>query len=157
MHAAVRVLVAALLVAGVFRLGAHYSNNRSDHWKYPTDREFAERLGEYVGEQVFVQGDVVSIDPASDSARVRLTYPNGTVTVTVTGFDADTQPGGVVQVYGQFRPENVVAAETVRVVNPAGSSEAYKYAVSAVGAVLVLALFFKYWRVDHRTLTFEVR
>jgi len=46
---------------------------------------------------------------------------------------------------------------TVRVVNPAGSSEAYKYAVSAVGAVLVLALFFKYWRVDHRTLTFEVR
>jgi len=51
----------------------------------------------------------------------------------------------------------VVDAETVRVVNPAGASETYKYAVSAVGALLVVALFFRYWRVDIETLTFEVR
>lgn len=157
LHAADRVLVALLLVAGVFGLGTHYSTHRSDHWEYPNDRELAEQPGEHAGERVFVQGDVVSVDAAAATGQVRLTYGGEGATFTVNGFDADVQPGGVVQVYGEFQADGVVAAETVRVVNPAGASEAYKYAVSAVATLLVVILFFRYWRVDLRTLTFEVR
>ena len=157
MHAAVRVLVALVVVASVFGLGIHYSTDRSDHWEYPTDRELAEQPGEHVGEQVFVQGDVVSVDAADAIGQVRLTYAGKEATFTVTGFDADVQPGGVVQVYGEFQADGVVAAETVHVVNPAGASAAYKYAVSTVAALLVVALFFRYWRLDAETLRFEVR
>ncbi|WP_415380092.1 hypothetical protein [Halosimplex sp. TS25] len=157
MHAAVRVGVALVLVASVFGLGIHYSANRSAHWEYPMDEELAERPSAYAGEQVFMQGEVVSIDSTNATGQVRSTYAGGAVTVTVRGFDADVRPGGVVQVYGVFRPDDVVDAETVRVVNPARTSERYKYAVSAVGALLVIALFFRNWRIDPGTLTFEVR
>ncbi|MFC6864699.1 hypothetical protein ACFQGE_14685 [Halomicroarcula sp. GCM10025817] len=157
MHTFVRILVALILVAGVFGLGTHYSTHRSDHWEYPTYEELDRQPGEYVGEQVFVQGDVVEVDATVGTGWVRVMYAGGAFTATVDGFDASVRPGGVVQVYGVFRPGRAVAAETVRVVNPAGASKAYKYVVSAVGALFVLALFFRYWRFDLQTLTFEVR
>ncbi|MFC7197221.1 hypothetical protein ACFQL4_25575 [Halosimplex aquaticum] len=61
------------------------------------------------------------------------------------------------QIHGTLQTGHTIAAANVEVVNPAGGSKLYKYAVSSVGAVLVLALFFRRWRFDPEALAFETR
>jgi hypothetical protein len=61
------------------------------------------------------------------------------------------------QVRGRLAPDRTVVAERVLVVNPYSWSEPYKYAVSVVGAALVLVVFFREWRPDVDALAFEVR
>jgi hypothetical protein len=77
--------------------------------------------------------------------------------VTVRGADRVADPGGTMQVRGRLAPDRTVVAERVLVVNPYSWSEPYKYAVSVVGAVLVLVVFFREWRPDVDALAFEVR
>lgn len=77
--------------------------------------------------------------------------------MSVRSFDVQVEPGGTVQVYGTLRPNNIIKAERVVVVNPARTSKWYKYAVSVVGALLVVIMFFRWWRFDPVTLAFERR
>jgi len=77
--------------------------------------------------------------------------------VTVRGADRVADPGGTMQVRGRLAPDRTVVAERVLVVNPYSWSEPYKYAVSVVGAALVLVVFFREWRPDVDALAFEVR
>ena len=77
--------------------------------------------------------------------------------VTVRGADRVADPGGTMQVRGRLAPDRTVVAEHVLVVNPYSWSEPYKYAVSVVGAVLVLVVFFREWQPDVDALAFEVR
>jgi len=77
--------------------------------------------------------------------------------VTVRGADRVADPGGILQVRGRLAPDRTVVADRVLVVNPYSWSEQYKYAVSVVGAALVLVVFFREWRPDFAALAFEVR
>jgi hypothetical protein len=77
--------------------------------------------------------------------------------LTVREFDANVEPGGVVQVLGRLEPGRAMTPDAVAVVNPSGSSLVYKYSTSLVGAALVLVVLFRHWRVDWRSLSLEVR
>jgi hypothetical protein len=100
---------------------------------------------------------VRAVDRSADAARLEVESDAGPLIVEVTGFEAAVTAGGTAQVVGTFRGDGTVAAETVRIVNPAGASKLYKYLTSAVGALLVLGLFLRHWRVNIRELHFERR
>lgn len=157
-----RLVVLFALVAVVVGLGVHYESADERHSPYPTTTELAEDYDAHVGADALVFGTV-----RDQSVRGNATPPNqatievesdeGPFEMTVHGFDADVRRGGTVQVYGVLEPDRTMDARNVVVVNPAGSSNLYKYAISAVGAALVLVVFFREWRFDTDSLAFEVR
>lgn len=157
MRLAVRVLGVVVLLGAVTGLCLHYGANEERADPYPKNEALATDYDAHVGEDTLVFGTVRDIDRDANTATVEVDSDVGPFDMTVTGFSGSVQPGGVVQVYGVLRPERTIDATNVAVVNPAGSSNLYKYAVSAVGAVLVLALFFRQWRFDPDGLAFEVR
>lgn len=159
MRPSTRLVLAGILIGLVFVSGVHYDTAESDHWPYPDTADLKTTPDQHAGEQVFLFGTVEQLDEDAGTARISVESDAGPFTVDVGEFDTqrDVQPGGVVQVVGEFQPGDAVTAENVRVVNPAGSSNLYKYAVSLVAAVLILVLFFRDWRVNIRSLSFEAR
>lgn len=157
MHAATRLVAILLLVGLTFGAGIHYDAVYESHWPYPTDERIAADYDRYVGERTLLFGDVTAVDRSSATITVRV-EPNGdSFELTARGVDADVESGGTVQLLGTLRPDHRMTVERVVVVNPSGGSFAYKYASSAVGALLVLAAFFRAWRVDAGRLRFERR
>jgi hypothetical protein len=152
-----RVGFLVVLVLAVVALGIHYDTSDSYVLSSPDGEDLVREYDAHHGETVLVFGRVVDTDRDAESATVVVSTAVGTVRPTVSNVDADVQPGGVVQVYGTVRPGPAIEASNVVVVNPSGSSDAYKYAVSAVGAVLVVVAFFRRWAVDTDDWTFEVR
>lgn len=150
-----RLSIAVLLIGGVLGMGVHYDSNAGTHYPYPDSTELKESPETHTGTEVFVFGTVEAINEAQNTARIRIETDEGPFTVEVTKFSTqrNVQPGGVVQVVGTFQSESVIEADTVRVVNSAGSSKSYKYVVSLVAAVLIVVVFVQYWRVNVRTLS----
>lgn len=157
MHPLVRLAGVVALLGVLGGLSVHYADDSVDHSPYPVNEDLATDYGTYVGEETRLFGTVKRVDEGARRATIRVDSEEGPFEITVEGFDASVRPGGVVQVYGTLREDRVVEAANVEVVNPAGGSKTYKYAVSAVGAVLVLALFFSHWRFDPDAVAFEVR
>lgn len=151
------MLVAVLLLGAVAGMAVHYDAAYDDRWPYPTEDNLAESYDAHVGEQTLLFGTVETLDEGTQTARVRVEHSGGTFTMTVQNIDADVGEGGVVQLLGTLRPDRKIEADAVAVVNPAGSSNLYKYAVSILGALLVLVLFFRHWQIDFQKLTIEAR
>jgi len=156
-HTAVRVTVAVLLVVVVAGSGVHYAAAEPTHWPYPTDDELTESYESAVGEQTLLFGEVQSIETAENTATITVEHTTGEFDMRVTNLDATVDPGGTIQVYGTLEPDHTIDADSVVVVNPAGSSTTYKYAVSAVGALLTLVVFFREWRIDREERGFVPR
>ncbi|WP_459191563.1 hypothetical protein [Halosimplex sp. J119] len=157
MHPLVRVVGVVALLGAVVGLCVHYDATESDNVPYPTEEELATDYETHVGEVGFLSGTVEGSDADADRATVTVESDEGDFRMTVDGFTAQVRPGGVVQVHGTLEADRTIAAENVAVVNPAGGSKPYKYAVSAVGATLAVALFFREWRFDADSLAFETR
>lgn len=154
----VRHLLVALALLGVaVASGVHYDAVYDHKWPYPTDEELHADYEQYVGEQVLLFGDIVSIDQTAHQATIEVDADGGPFTLTVVGIDADVEPGGVVQVYGTVQPGHKIAGSNIVVVEASSKNRLYKFAVSGFGAVLVLVVFFRYWRIDWSSLTFEPR
>lgn len=151
----VRGILLVVSVSAVIAMGAHFESARGDHWPYPTPADLSADYSAHVDEQVLLWVQIEQIHEGARSAQVRV--PGTSLSLTVHGFDAPVEPGGTVQVYGTLRPDHVVAADTVAVVNPTAGSKRYKYVVSVLGAVLFLALFFRHWRVNPETFSLEAR
>ncbi len=151
-HLPVAFVLVALAVAG----GVHYDAAEQRHRPYPTADQLYADYDAYVGEEALVFGTVESVDQAG-TATVTVEADAGTFTMQVLGFDADVEPGGVVQVYGTLQRDHAIAAEEVGVVTRSPGERLFKYGISAVGGLLALAAFFRYWRVDWATTTFEPR
>lgn len=150
-----------LLVLGLAGLlvgmGVHYGAVQDDHWPYPDEDTLATHPETHVGEEVFLFGTVTAVDADAGTATIRVEADTGPFSISVQSFDRAVELGGVVQVLGELTAERTVDAERVVVVNSSSGAEWYKYGVSVLGALLVLLAFFRYWRVDWDTLTFEVR
>jgi hypothetical protein len=157
-----RLLLGCVLVATLFGLFVHYGATADSKQRYPGNEEIALSYDDHVGETVQLAGIVRS------TATNGSTGTNATMTValrnwgsfetlTVRGADRTVPPGGTVQVIGRLTADRTVTAERVLPVNPHSWSEPYKYAVSVVGAVLILVVFFREWHVDADGLVFEVR
>lgn len=154
----VRHLLVALALVGVAVAGGvHYAALYDQKWPYPTEDELHADYDQYVGKQVLLFGDVESIDRTANRATIEVRADDGSITLTVEGIDAAVETGGVVQVYGTIRPGHTVTASDIVVVEESSGKRLYKFGVSGVGAVLALAAFFRYWRIDWSSLTFEPR
>jgi hypothetical protein len=138
-------------------MGVHYEANATNHWSYPTGDDFENAYAEQVGEQALVYGTVTQSRPDESTLVIESSSGADVKEFVVGGVDVGVQPGGVVQVYGTVRPEQKIAGESVVVVNRSGDSLAYKYGVSLVGAILLVVLFFRCWRVNWAEFAFEVR
>jgi hypothetical protein len=156
-HSVGRVLTPIVLLAAVVGAGIHYDAAEPAHCPYPTEDTLGERYDPAVGNQALLLGEVRSIDTADNTAVITVEHDTGTFEMRVTGIQTAVEPSGVVQVYGTLQPGHTIAAQSTVVVNPAGSSTTYKYAVSVVGALLVLAVFFRRWRFDTETRGFVPR
>ena len=157
MHPGVRLLGVVLLGLLLVGMGSHYETSHEDHWPYPGGTELHTEYEKHVGEQTFLSGTVQSVDRENETVEILVETEHGQLPLTVSGVSRSIQPGGALQVYGTVDPDHHLAADSVVVVNPAGSSKAFKYAVSLVGALLVVVLFFRHWRVDTDDVGFEVR
>jgi hypothetical protein len=159
MRPGIRLVTAVVLLGLVFVSGVHYDTAEADHWPYPTPEELETAPDQHSDQRVFLFGTVERLDETAGTARIRVESDEGPFVVDVTGFETerDVRPGGTVQIVGEFQPGYIVAAERVRVVNSAGSSLLYKYVVSVIAALLVLIVFFRYWRADVGMLSFEAR
>jgi hypothetical protein len=141
-----RLVLIALVVAIIGGMGVHYESNVTTHWPYPTDEELATEYDAHIGEMTLLFGTVEST--TDDTATITVESNEGDYGLRIRAFEAAVSEGGVVQVFGEVRPNSEIVANNVVVVNPAGSSRGYKYAVSLVGAGLVVALFFRHRRVN---------
>ncbi|WP_436929429.1 hypothetical protein [Halosimplex halobium] len=157
MHPLVRLVGVVALLGVLGGVCVHYDAVAPTQSPYPEPEELATGYDAHVGERTLLFGTVRRVDAGADRATVRVDSAEGPFEMTVTGFAERVRPGGVVQVYGTLQADRAIDASAVAVVNPAGASKGYKYAVSAVGALLALAAFFRRWRVDRESLTFEVR
>jgi len=167
-----RLLLGCVLVAALLGLFVHHGATADSHQRYPGNEEIALSYEAYAGETVQIAGIVRSLAAngsggGSDTA-IGSTGTNATMTVvlrgwesfgtlTVYGADRAVPPGGTIQVVGTLESDRTIIAERVLPVNPHSWSEPYKYAVSVVGAVLILLAFFREWRVDAGRHVFEVR
>ncbi|MEF8851026.1 MAG: hypothetical protein V5A44_12445 [Haloarculaceae archaeon] len=165
-----RLVLGCVLLAVLFGLAVHYGANVDAHERYPDNEDVATAHEDYVGQTVRISGTVraTTANASGDERPDASGEANGTMTIvlrqfesfgalTVRGADRTAPPGGTVQVIGTLEPDRRVTAERVLPVNARSWSEPYKYAVSVVGAVLVLVAFFREWRVDVEALAFEVR
>jgi len=151
----VRAVLAIGLVA-VLCLGfVDYAATAPTASPYPESEALATDYDAHVGEEALLFGTVQAVedgtlvvDVATDAGPVRMTVPDAA---------ADVEPGGFVQVYGTLEPEQTITPERTVVVNADGESGVYKYAVSAVGSLAVLALFSRHWTVDTDAWALEVR
>lgn len=148
-----RLAVVALVVVCTVGMGAHYDTTFESHWPYPTDAELTSDYDTYVGRDIFLSGTVVAVDDGVARMRVG----DDGQTFRIRSFDATVEPGGVVQVLGEVRPDGVLTADRVVVVNPSADALVYKYSVSLVGAAAVLVSFFRHWTVDVARLELEPR
>jgi len=157
MHPGVRLLGVVLLGLLLVGMGNHYETSFEDNWPYPTGDALDADYETHVDEQTFLTGTVQTVDRENETVEILVETEHGQLPLTVSGVCRSIQPGGALQVYGTVEPDHHLAANNVVVVNPAGSSKAFKYAVSLVGALLVVGLFFRHWRVDTDDVGFEVR
>jgi hypothetical protein len=148
------MVLAITLLGCVVALGVHYDGTADEQYPYPNATDIKTTPNDNVGTQVFVFGTVETVDSTANTARIRVDTSYEPFTADVTSFTTQrqVQSGGIVQVYGTFQSGYRIDADTVRVVNPSGSSAMYKYTVSVVAVGILLVLFFRYWRVDIRTL-----
>lgn len=155
MRLAVRLAVTVLAAGLVFAMGVHYDVASETHWPYPDADDLAEEYDSHVGERTLLFGRVQSANAAAERARIRVEHSSGEFNMTVTGFGADVEPGGTVQVLGTLEPGYELTADRVVVVNPSGGAELLKFGLSIVGALLVLVAFFRHWRIDRDALAFR--
>lgn len=101
---------------------------------------------QHVGQEILLFGTVTTVD--EETLAIRTATSNGPLELTVPNITASVETGGTVQVYGTLQPNHTIAPGTVSVVNPTANSPLYKHAVSAVGAVVILVVFFRHWIVD---------
>ncbi|MEZ3115677.1 hypothetical protein RYH80_07075 [Halobaculum sp. MBLA0147] len=150
-----RLVVLGLAVACSVAMGIHYDAMFEDRWPYPTDNELAKNYDAHVGKETFLFGTVTSV--GDRVVHVQVDARGETYTVRVRSFDAAVRPGGTVQVLGVVRPDRVLAADRVVVVESSRESRLYKFGVSILGAGLVLVTVFRYWQIDTAGLTLEAK
>jgi len=144
-----------LLLSALGGLFVH-ADATAEAWSpYPEPHELAADYDGHVGETVLVSGTVTAAD--GDDIRIEAESEGVTIDLRATGVSAAVEPGGVVQVYGDLRPGQQIAARNVAVVNDSSGAEWYKYVVSAIGALGFLMIFLRQWRLNRKTWTMEAR
>lgn len=155
MNGWVRFGLGLLFVAATVGLCIVGAATYEERTPYPPTEDLVTNYEGFVGEETLVFGTFQVRN--GGEATIRVSHGDTEIDVTVTDFAGQVEPGGVVQVAGTIRPDRVLDAERVVVVNPSPGAQLFKYAASGLGALVFLGVFFRYWRVNLGDLTVEVR
>jgi hypothetical protein len=151
-----RLGLALVLLILVLASGVHYDAREERHRTQPTADQVVADYDRHVGDTTLLFGTVETIDRGDGTATIGV-EASTSIQIQVQGFDADVSRGGTVQVYGTLRPDRKMEADSIVVVNQDPASRYYKYAVSALGALVILAVFFRHWRIDWSNVGFVPR
>lgn len=150
-----RAAIASLLLVVLCGTLVHFDVTEDTHDPYVDNERLVTDYDAHVGERTLLFGTVQSV--AADRLRIEVQSDEGAFEMAVPEPGVSVQRGGVVQVYGTLEDGNVIEPRRVVVVNSDGGSDLYKYAVSAVGALLVAGLFARYWTIDTDQWALEER
>lgn len=165
MRRAARLAVAAVCLAALLGLCVHYGAAYDEGWPHPTGDQLRAEYDAHVGDRVLLFGEVQSVDREADAAVIHVTDDADDVAAEIELQDVPdgVGPGGTVQVYGVLeadgtdRTDGTMAPDRTVVVNRDSSAVLYKLGTSAVGGLLAVGYFLRYWTVDPRALAFEPR
>lgn len=142
----------AVVLLGTF---VHYGAD-GPRRSYPSPGSIDANYDSHVGEEAFLLATVTEVSETG-VVTLRVRGTGSPYELSARGVDASVSSGALVQIHGDLGPDREVSVRNVVVVNETQSAELYKYAISVVGALLVLVFFFRYWTVDTNSLAFEVR
>ena len=145
-----------LLVGVVLVSGVHYDIREEHYREQPTTDEILTEYDRHVDERTLLFGTVEAVDSEAETATIRVDDTEPT-TIQVRELEADVDRGGTVQIYGMLRSGHRIDADEVVVVDRGTGVAVYKYGISAVGALVILAGFFRDWRFDPSRLAFVPR
>lgn len=151
-----RLGLIVLAIALILVSGVHYDAREEHHRTQPTTDEVLTEYDRHVGERTLLFGTVEAVDSVAGTATIRVDGAEP-ATLQVRGFEGAVDRGGTVQVYGTLRAGHRIDADEVVVVERGPGASTYKYGVSAVGALAILVVFFRNWRIDVRRLQFVPR
>lgn len=106
-----RAVVALLLLAALGGLFVHTDLTSEARSPYPAPDEIAADYDSYVGETVLLFGDVTSVGSAGFTIEAE--SEGVTIELQIDGASPAVDPGGVVQVYGELRPDQRMTAQRV--------------------------------------------
>lgn len=157
MRQVTRGVLVCLLVGGVFALGVYHDVASDEHQRYPLVSDVAADFDAYAGQEMTLGGTVVESTPSADAVRMRVVYGTDSgreqFTVRATGIEQPPQNGADYRVYGTLHPDHRIAVERGIVVNSSPHAELIKFGTSGLGALLILAVFFRSWRIDLQTVS----
>lgn len=165
MRRAARVAVAAVCLAALLGLCAHYGAAYDENWPHPTGDQLRDDYATDAGERVLLFGEVRSVDREADTAVIRVTDDADDVAaeIEIRGVPDGLESGGVVQVYGVLeadeteRTDGTMTPDRTVVVNRDSGARLYKLGTSVVGGLLAVGYFLRHWTLDPRALAFEPR
>ncbi|MHB9288035.1 hypothetical protein ACKVMT_13450 [Halobacteriales archaeon Cl-PHB] len=137
-----------LFLSAAFGLCVAGEATYEQRWPYPTTEAVVTDYDAHVGDRTLLFGSVEAV--SGDRATIRVVAGGENLTMTVSDFTASVEAGGAIQVTGTLRPDHVVQADSVVVVNRSTDAKTWKYGASVVGLLVFLGLFFRFWRADLR-------
>lgn len=151
-----RLLGLLVLSGALFGLAVYHDAGADERVDHPTQREVIESYDTWVGRATTLNGVVRQTGAGGFTMEVfrSASLRPEPLLVDVGGTIPTVDTGWTVHAYGTLGPDRTMTAERVVVVNRGGSARAFKLGLSAVGALLVLVLFFRNWTVDVEELAF---
>ena len=110
-------------------------------------------LADHAGERVETSGIVVETDPVV----IEIETDTGTERLELENAPEDAEVGEQLTVSGELTADGTLVVDTERAVVREPWEIAYMYAISLVGALLVVGRAVDGWRFEPRTLTFRPR
>lgn len=147
-----RVLLLLCLLAVLFSLLVFGGIDRPpapELGDYPGTDEFVEAPGDYQGQQVTVNGRVVSTDPVVIRSKHGTAAGIEHVELTVTAVDATVELDDHLQVFGVLKGPRTIEATTVVLVPRTGVW--YTWTISFLAGLWVLGRIISHWRIDIET------
>ncbi|WP_247730637.1 hypothetical protein [Halovivax limisalsi] len=151
--------ISILLIAlgGLF-VGSGMLSPGSAANSFPSEEQVGQQPTDYIGQQVFLKGDVVETDPIV----IEVKHDAGSTTISVRGATDALQPGSgsidrgdEVSAFGTLTGPSTLVAERTLTREPWEAW--YMYAVSFFGGLWVLGRFVTQFRFDRETLAFVPR
>jgi hypothetical protein len=144
----VRVLVIVLLLCAQGWSLVAFGASGYEGERYPQTEDITRSPNDFVGDKVFVYGQVIATDPVVISAD----HHGREHRLTITNLERDPTEDQYLGVHGTLVEPGTV--EAIGSVVRGSTDHVYTYAVSALAGLWVLLRFVRDWRPSLRELAF---
>lgn len=133
-----------------------YSYVAFTQYDYSNSNYLFENPQRFNNSEITFRAKIIEMDPTNQTILVAVEeYPHTVVEIKTLTGDFQFQKDDVIFVIGILKGEKTVSAEKILVKGPGADILIYILSIPAIP--FVLYLFFRTWRFDRKTLTFEWR